>query len=156
MHMLLTNHVLTGIFLGLSIDEEVVLFPTAVASHLAMDMVPHFGFPQGSNNHGFRSRPFLIVGSLDFLASIVVLGAFCIALPQRSGHMIIGAFGAALPDLTYIPEIIFGKRIYHFVPWLERLIYGFLGPIQRYESPLGTVVEVLWALLMLHVLGVIA
>lgn len=154
--MLLTNHVLTGIFLGLAIDEEAVLLPTAVASHLAMDMVPHFGFPKDAEDHGFRSRSFLFIGGLDFLASAVVLGAFCIALPQRSGHIILGAFGAALPDLTYIPEIVFGKRIYRLFPWLKRLIYGFLGPIQRYESPLGTVVDGVWALLMLHVLGLIA
>lgn len=154
--MLLTNHVLTGIFLGLSIDNEAVLFPAAVASHLAMDVVPHFGLPASSSNAGFKRHLFIVIGSMDFLASIVVLGAFCVAKPERSGHIVIGAIGAALPDLTYIPEIVFGKRIYRLVPWLKRLIYGFLGPIQRFESPIATVVDVGWAWLMLRTLGLLA
>ena len=36
--MLLTNHTLTGVLLGLTIDSPAVLAPTAVASHLGLNL----------------------------------------------------------------------------------------------------------------------
>lgn len=152
--MLLTKHVLTGALLGTLIDDYMLLFPLAVGSHLVMDVIPHFGMPESLGDEGFRNKSFLLIGSLDFAASLVVVTAVCVAMPQRSGHILVGAFGAALPDLTYIPEIVFGKRIYRLFPWLKSLIYGFLGPIQRLERPWGVGVEWVWALAMISLLGV--
>src|SRR6266567_2067038 len=103
--MLLTNHTLTGVILGLSIDNPVILAPTAVASHLALDMTPHFGHPAFSG--GFQKTPFLMLGSVDFLLSIGVTISACLIWPGRAGHIIIGVVGADLPDFTYIPVIIF-------------------------------------------------
>jgi hypothetical protein len=152
--MLLTNHVLTGSLLGLVIDNEYVLAPTAVASHLAMDMMPHFGFLPSVSTHGDLSSPLVkLWGALDFAAACVVLAAACYARPERAGHILVGAVGAALPDLTYLPEVVFGKRIYGLVPWLQRLIYGPLKAIQWYEKPPGLITETAWAGLMLWLLG---
>lgn len=154
--MLLTNHVLTGIYLGLVIDEPAVLLPVAVASHLIMDVTPHLGPPPaGHQSADFQDRFFLVIGSVDFLASLVVTASFCAARPERAGHVLLGAFGAALPDLTYIPVIVFGERAYQVIPGLRRLIKGFLAPIQTYERPPGLVTEFVWAGLMLRALGLV-
>ena len=149
--MLLTNHVLTGTFLGLSIDNPAILFPAGVASHLAMDMVPHFGFTYSifaDGRKGFQDLGFIIVGGLDFAVATSVVIGFCLARPDRAGHILIGALGAALPDLTYIPAIIFGERVYRWFPWLKRLIFGFLAPIQWFEKPIGLMTEVVWLALI--------
>ena len=155
--MLLTNHVLTGIYLGLVIDEPAVLLPVAVASHLAMDVTPHFGPPPaGHRSADFHDRFFLVIGSMDFLASLVVTASFCVARPDRAGHVLLGAFGAALPDLTYIPVIVLGERAYRIIPGLRRLIKGFLAPIQWYEKPPGLATEFVWAGMMLWAHGLIS
>jgi hypothetical protein len=151
--MLLTNHVMTGTLLGLTIDNPVVLAPTAVASHLALDMTPHFGLggpkPDTPN---FRSRAFIVLGAMDFLASMVVVTAACVIWPHRVVNILVGAIGAALPDLTYIPVLVFGDLIYK-IPFYRPMI-RFLARIQWYERPPGLITEILWATLMLWLLAV--
>ena len=148
--MLLTNHTLTGILLGLSLDNPVVLAPTAIASHLALDMTPHFGHPAFAG--GFRKTPFLLLGSLDFALSIGVTAAACLIWPTRAGHILIGVAGADLPDFTYIPVIIFGRRkIEHWFGFYRPML-NFLAKIQWFEKPSGAVTEIVWALLMLSLL----
>lgn len=151
--MLLTNHVLTGTLLGLVIDNPVLLAPTAVASHLVLDMTPHFGLGEprpGMPN--FRSRSFLVLGTMDFVASTTVVVCACLIWPQRAVNIVIGAVGAALPDLTYIPLTVFGDLIYRVLPFYRGMI-KFLARIQWYERPPGLVTEVVWATLMLYLLG---
>lgn len=148
--MLLTNHTLTGVLLGLTIDNPVLLAPTAVASHLALDMTPHFGHKSLSGN--FRSVRFLILGSADFALSIAVTITACIIWPERFVNILIGVVGAALPDLTYIPIIVFGwARLERWFSFYRPMI-RFLGSIQWYEKPPGLITEIAWAMLMIWIL----
>jgi hypothetical protein len=151
--MLLTNHVLTGILLGLTIDNPYVLAPTAVASHLALDMTPHLGpgHPKAAQPN-FRSPFFLAWGAMDFAAAIVVTAAACYAWPERCLNIIVGAVGAALPDLVYIPITVFGERLIYRIPGYQTMI-RFLARIQWYERPPGLITEMVWASLMLWLLG---
>jgi hypothetical protein len=150
--MLLTNHTLTGVLLGLTIDNPAVLAPTAVASHLVLDMTPHFGLGRPKpKDPEFRSRFFIILGACDFTCSITVTVGACLLWPQRAGHIVIGAVGAALPDLTYIPVVVFGDRIYRWFHWYRTMI-RFLARIQWYERPPGIITEVVWCGLMLWLL----
>jgi hypothetical protein len=149
--MLLTNHTLTGVFLGLTIDEPALLFPIAVASHLAQDVVPHVG-PPVTTAGWFRDPFFIVVGSLDFAASVAVTAAACWGRPDRAGHIIIGVIGADLPDLSYVPIVVFGRGRYAKFPWYEKMVQ-FLSDIQHYEKPPGLITEILWAALMLWALG---
>jgi hypothetical protein len=145
--MLLTNHTLTGVLLGLTIDHPALLAPAAVASHIGMDMLPHFGYAPIKDQ--FRAPMFLVWGTLDVAASATVVGAACMAWPQRTPQILVGAFGVALPDLIYIPIAFLGKRRIYRLPGYEAMI-GFLGRIQWYEKPPGFITEVLWAALMLY------
>jgi hypothetical protein len=140
--MLLTNHSLTGIVLGLSIDDPVVLAPVAVASHLVLDSTPHFGLPGLS----FRSPKGFIIGSIDFGVSLCVLVASLVLFPGRRGLVALGWLGAVSPDLLYLPEIFLKKRVsgkfgdfHHWVQWSETLWPGLLT-------------EVAWASLMIVVI----
>lgn len=147
--MFLTNHTLTGVLLGLSIDDLVVLAPVSVASHLALDAVPHFG--HSSMKAGLRAKSFIVLGSFDFAASVIVTAAACFAMPQRTGHILVGVIGADLPDFTYIPIIVFGEKLVYRIPGYRAMI-GFLARIQWYEHPPGLISEFVWAALMLTLL----
>jgi hypothetical protein len=148
--MLLTNHTLTGVLLGLTIDDLAILAPVGVASHLALDMVPHFGHP--SMKSTLRAKSFIVLGSFDFTVSCLVTVAACLAMPQRAGHILVGVIGADLPDLTYIPIIVFGQKLIYRIPGYRAMI-DFLGGIQWFERPIGLITEYLWAALMLILLS---
>jgi len=42
--MLITNHVLAGSIIGLTVKEPSLAIIIAFASHFVMDMMPHFGY----------------------------------------------------------------------------------------------------------------
>jgi len=147
--MFLTNHTLTGVLLGLTIDDVAVLAPVSVTSHLALDAVPHFG--HGSMKSGLRAKPFIVLGSFDFAASCIVTVAACLAVPARTGHILVGVIGADLPDLTYIPVIVFGTKLIYRIRGYRAML-GFLARIQWYEHPPGLITEFIWAALMLTLL----
>ncbi len=149
--MLLTNHTLTGVLLGLSIDNPALLAPTAVASHLILDTTPHFGYTTAKNGPETRAPLFIVWGALDFTASIVVTAAACYAWPARIPQILVGVIGADLPDLVYIPMIVFGQNIYRILPFYRPMI-KFLGRIQWYEKPPGIITEIVWATFMLTLL----
>ena len=77
--------------------------------------------------------------------------AACVAQPQRAGHILIGVIGAALPDLTYIPVIIFGYKLVYKLPGYRAML-DFFARIQWYEHPPGLISEFVWAALMLTLL----
>jgi len=157
--MLLTNHALTGIWLGSVIDQPVLGFPAGVASHLILDSTPHalwmpgpfrYTYPK-TDNPGlphFKEPRGFIIGSLDFAGALTILGVGLFIFPQRRGQIVAGWLGAVGPDLLYLPEIFFHRR---FFARFKR----FHSNIQWSESPYGIITEVIWALLMLRLLKLI-
>jgi hypothetical protein len=127
--MLLTNHSMTGVVLGLSIDDPIILAPAAVVSHLVLDSTPHFGIPKLN----FRSLKGFIIGSIDFGLSLLVLALALVLFPGRRGLVALGWLGAVSPDLLYLPEIFLKKRIsgkfgdfHSWVQWSETIWPGAL------------------------------
>ncbi len=150
--MLLTNHTLTGVLLGLTIDNPLVLAPTAVASHLLLDATPHFG-TQTIKASFPRGRAFILIGAVDFGASVAVTAVACLLWPARIPAVLVGVLGACLPDLTYIPLVIFGRgNLERWLPFYRPML-KFLADIQWYERPLGAITEAFWAMLMLWLLA---
>lgn len=139
--MLLTNHALTGVVLGLSIENEVVLVPVAFASHFVLDATPHFGGSQIN----FKSPRWLLLGAVDFTMACSVVVVACLVWPRRIPHVLLGAFFACLPDLFYIPEIMFGWK-------LDGALRKFHSGIQWSETTWGLITEGVWASLMLILL----
>ena len=140
--MLLTNHSLTGVVLGLSIDDPYLLAPTAVGSHLVLDSLPHFGIPKLN----FRSPKGFIIGSIDFFFSLCVLLTALLLFPNRRFLIAVGWFGAVLPDLFYLTEIFLKVRIsykfgdfHSWVQWSETV-----WP--------GTLMDLSWAALMISII----
>lgn len=100
--MLLTNHVLSGALIGALARRPAPAFAAGVASHFALDAVPHWG-DWGS------PRAFLRVAVPDGLISLALIGAFAAASPpERRLAVVAGMAGAALPDIDKPTTLWFG------------------------------------------------
>jgi hypothetical protein len=101
--MLVTNHVLSGAVIGAVVDRPSAAFTLGVASHFALDTVPHWG------NWGSHSR-FMRVAVPDGLAGLAAIAAFTAMAPQgRRLAVLAGMAGAALPDLDKPSVVFFGR-----------------------------------------------
>jgi hypothetical protein len=100
--VLLTNHVLSGALIGALVRRPAVAFAVGVASHFALDAVPHWG-------DWASPRHFLRVAVPDGLISLAVMGT-CAALSpaERRPAVVAGMAGAALPDIGKPTELWFG------------------------------------------------
>src|ERR1700751_4516027 len=117
--MLVTNHVLSGALIGATARGPGQAFALGVASHFALDAVPHWG--------DWRDRQhFLHVAVRDGLAGLAVMGAITAMAPAgRRVTVLAGMAGAALPDIDKPCKIVFGRS-----PW-PRFVDRFHSGIQR-------------------------
>lgn len=140
--MFLSNHVITGAVIALGVKDPVAAAPLAFASHFALDSVPHFGFKGAS----FKTPKGFALGAVDGAVSLAVYLYLISNYPQHFWLITVGMFFAALPDLFYIPEILFNKR---FDPKAMR---SFHHKIQI-ELPRGILIEMIWGYLIVGLLG---
>lgn len=117
--MLITNHVLCGAVIGAVTRRPAAAFALGVASHFALDVVPHWG-DWDSQSH------FLRVAVRDGLAGLAVMGAAAaVAPPEARLSVVAGMAGAALPDLDKPAVIYLGHSPF------PRAIDRFHSAIQR-------------------------
>ena len=99
--MLVTNHVLSGAVIGAATRRIVPAFLLGIASHFALDAVPHWGD---------RSLTLMQVAVPDGLAGLAVMGAMTALAPRgRRAAVLAGMAGAALPDLNKPSVVFFGR-----------------------------------------------
>ena len=103
--MFITNHVLSGAVTGAVVRRPVPAFLAGVASHFALDALPHWG--KAGEEHFLRAA---VADGLTGLAAMAVLTAA--AGPGRRAAVLAGMAGAALPDLDKPIELWFGVS-----PW---------------------------------------
>jgi len=100
--MLITNHVLSGAVIGAATRRPVPAFALGVASHFALDMVPHWG-------KWTSLSQFMRVAVPDGLTGLATIAAItAIAPPSARAAVFAGMAGAALPDLDKPTVIFFG------------------------------------------------
>jgi hypothetical protein len=101
--MLVTNHVLSGALVGYAAPGAPAAFLAGVASHFALDTVPHWG----------DDRPMtalLHVAVPDGLLGLTVMAAVTGSVPQaRRVGVLAGMAGAAFPDLDKPSVLFFGS-----------------------------------------------
>ena len=130
--MLLTNHVLSGALIGALARRPLPAFALGVASHFALDVVPHWG-------KWDSQRQFLRVAVPDGLISLAAMGAIAAASPSdRRLAVLAGMTGAALPDIDKPSNLWFGWS--PFPAAVDR----FHSRIQR-EAPRRAHIELLAA-----------
>jgi hypothetical protein len=131
-----TNHVLSGVAIGqLLARRPVTAFAVGVASHLALDAVPHWGCetytPEGSTRLLRAAR---VDGVLGLCA--MALGVACVSRGSRLATMAAVA-GAVVLDVDKPAEHFFDIELF------PRFVNRVHGSIQN-ESPDGLVREVAW------------
>ncbi|MBS44860.1 MAG: hypothetical protein CMH83_17175 [Nocardioides sp.] len=103
--MLITNHVVSGALVGATAPGPVSAFVAGVASHFALDSVPHWG------DVGEPGDPVpLTVAVPDGLVGLAVMGHLAFHTPP--GHrlrVVAGMAGACLPDADKPSELFFGR-----------------------------------------------
>jgi hypothetical protein len=101
--MLVTNHVLSGALIGALSKRPDAAFTAGVASHFALDSIPHIG------NWGSKRR-FLYAAVPDGLTGLAVMAALTAATPpSRRLSVLAGMTGAALPDIDKPARLWFGR-----------------------------------------------
>ena len=100
--MLLTNHVLAGAVVGLLSPTPTRAFVTGVASHAAMDAVPHYGV---RNDDDFL--PVAVADGLIGLATLVTVARF--APGEHRTRVVAGMLGGCFPDADKPSELFFGR-----------------------------------------------
>lgn len=110
-HMLVTNHVLSGAVIGAVVRSPWVAFPLGVASHFALDATPHWG--KWSDD-----TEFMRVAVTDGLVGLAAMGAATAsARPALRAGVVAGMVGAALPDLNKPAHVFFGRS--PFPKWVD-------------------------------------
>lgn len=130
--MFITNHVLAGTIAGTALRRRPVLaFAVGFATHVAMDMTPHWGNPTIGRDG------FLAVAKRDGILGLATLALVTAAgVPPRTA-LLAGIAGAAVLDADKPSEYFFG-----FTPF-PRALDEFHTRIQR-ESPEGIRTEVVF------------
>ena len=100
--MLITNHVLGGALVGLTCPGATSAFTVGVASHFAMDAVPHWGDPD--------QEVFLRVAVVDGLVGLATMALVARVAPaDRRAAVVAGMLGACLPDADKPSDLFFGR-----------------------------------------------
>lgn len=143
--MTAANHVLTGAVIATVIGSPVLAVPLAFASHFVLDAIPHFGIHEDDtlkrNGHWlFRS-----VVITDTVLTIAALAVVPIAVHSTvNAWAVLAAMVAALiPDLLWIPHFLHEVR--HKVARTRTRFMLWHQRIQWSETPLGLIIELLWA-----------
>lgn len=128
------NHVVFGSIIGLSVTQPALAVPLALASHFALDTVPHYGehhrTARGTTGYHLRIAADAVV-SLVFMLCLLSLN-----LPNPA-LVITCALVAVLPDFLWP----LATKIKQSGPLWE--FFKFHKGIQH-ESPWGIYIEVIW------------
>jgi hypothetical protein len=111
--MLVTNHVLSGAAIGAAVRRPVPALAIGVASHFALDALPHWG-DWDSKRHFMRVA---VADGLSGLAAMAVVTRAVMRTPAAGrgtlvASVVLGMAGAALPDLDKPAYILFRRRLW--------------------------------------------
>lgn len=110
--MLITNHVVAGALIGAAVPQPAKAFVVGVASHFAMDAMPHWGHPDYS--------VFLKVAVVDGLFGLATMATIARAAPpERRAAVVAGMLGACLPDADKPSILFFGRS--PFPGWVDEI-----------------------------------
>jgi hypothetical protein len=120
--MLVTNHVLAGAAIGALVKRPLPALVLGVASHLAMDRIPHWGLShEDRGDDPLQSPTFIRVAYRDGFAGLAAMGAAFGLARGRRLPVLAGMVGAALLDLD--------KPSRHFIG-----VSPFPEPVDRFHA----------------------
>lgn len=131
------NHMVFGTLVAITVNDPVIAVPVALASHIALDAIPHYG---DNPRAALGSRAYNLRVIADIVACILVMLLFLSFHPINPILILVCAFFAILPDIFWPFALI----VKHKGPvWA---FFRFHKNIQH-ESPSGIYVEIAWFIL---------
>jgi len=140
--MLLTVHTLTGALIAMAVKDPALAAPLSFVSHFVLDSTPHFGL----DGLDFKTPKGKVVGVIDCFGALIAWLLLISIFPANWFLISVGVFFACLPDLLYLPDIFFDV-----VP--SKKLLRFHSKIQWSQTPLGTITDVSWAMLVVYLLS---
>ncbi|HEY1835971.1 MAG TPA: hypothetical protein VGG13_04080 [Candidatus Saccharimonadales bacterium] len=133
--MTTTNHALTGAAIALAVKQPELAILLALASHFAVDAVPHYGYDGGGFGDAFKHKMTFVSEAIN----IIGIPLLVYLLWRQSIWAWLAAFAAVSPDLMWV---------YRYF-WFERKgLTPPTGPITKFhikiqwaERPWGVAVE---------------
>jgi hypothetical protein len=145
--MTITNHLLAGTLIGLTVSQPELAIVLAYSSHFAMDAIPHYGYPGG---HDFTSSiieqkkhkltyPVVLLTTITFIALLIFI------MHKHQYFALIAGLVAVIPDGFLVFNYYFYERKKKEMKGLlAYLNLKFHGKIQ-FERPWGVITEVVVA-----------
>lgn len=144
--MTATNHSLFGAVVALAIKEPILVVPIALASHFALDVLPHFGMHTWEERQRHKKM---------FKAYFVVEGAALLAvfslfwLLSAPFLVYVGSFVAMSPDFIWGYRFLVTERLGKKRPLAMNRFNQWHSDIQKHESIIpGLYIEVVIAILL--------
>lgn len=117
--MLSFAHAFTGGVIVHSVDNSVIAFSLAIASHFVLDMLPHWNpnLPKENKKYGRIKTNTLALIFFDVIIALFLGLVLAYNSYMKSPHpwtffrVILGSFFAVLPDLIVAPLLIFNKKV---------------------------------------------
>lgn len=140
--MTITNHVLAGSIIGLVLaDKPVLALVLAVASHFAMDALPHFGYP------GRKGYVEVLQHKLSYqvgvATAVTTVAVVLFLILKAEWFALLAGIVAALPDTLGVYNYLrYEKHDRRATGPLKRVHINFHRVIQRYERPWGVYIEI--------------
>ena len=125
-------HSLTGGLIARFLPLPIAL-PLALASHFALDALPHYGIPQADRD---RSKLWKVFFTVDALAAF---GIAVYAVAEHHYAMFLGGLIAVLPDFLWVARVVKTRSfdLSHHGNWFTR----WHAKIQIFERPWGIWIE---------------
>ena len=107
--MLITTHVSSGAVLGRLVRRPGPAVSVGIASHFALDALPHWGSGWSDSRHGMDDT-MLRVAVVDGLIGLILIALLArAASPRERLAVLAGITGACLPDLDKPGRLFFGR-----------------------------------------------
>jgi hypothetical protein len=136
------NHALVGGLVGKFLPLPLAL-PLAIASHFALDMLPHYGMPHEDRDH---SKFWKIFFTVDFFAT---LGLAVWAIYYHHYAMYLCGQLAVLPDFVWVAKVI-RHRTFHLAHHNSKFEQWHIN-IQKHEYAWGLWPELLLSIVLFYV-----
>jgi hypothetical protein len=128
--VLISTHVASGALLGRAVGRPLPALLLGVASHLALDRLPHWGQGSGWPPQELDEQTFR-VAVVDGLVGLALIALIARVVPGRHrAPVLAGIVGACAPDLDKP-----GRRFLGRSPWPERFDYVHATIQAGVESP---------------------
>jgi len=138
--MTITNHILAGSIIGLTVSNPVLAIVLGFISHFIMDILPHFGYPGKNGYVVFKHRLMKLVSVTTFITSAAVV--ILLAVTGNWFALLVGLIAASPDGIGFYNYLKNERKQLPSTGILGTFHVKFHRWIQWCERPWGIGVEV--------------